>query len=168
MGPTYIRPLLLQCKVGVLMSSVYVRDEIADFITAELASETLVDLTGEFENLRDLLARHSINANTPWLGIQYIGNDEIPVDIRGTNTRGKYREIGALYLHVVAKTQVGVAQTLLTRAENIRNTFRGQRIGTILIESVAPPNFDAGATLQFEGGWTSASVIISYQRDLDL
>lgn len=150
------------------MSSVYVRQQIETFIGTALPTENLVDLTGEFEDLRSLLARHSINANTPWLGIQYIGNEEIPIDVRGTNTRGKYREIGAVYLHVVGKSQVGIAATLLTRAETIRSAFRGQRIGTVLIEAVSPPNFDAGATLQFEGGWTAASVILSYQRDLDL
>lgn len=151
------------------MSSQYVRDQILDFIEDNVPEEPIViDLTAEFDDLRDLLAKNGVSGNKPWLGIQFIGNEEIPITVSAHNTQGKYRETGAVYLHIVEKARLGVGAPLITRSETLRNAFRGQRIGSILIESVSPPQTDSGATLSFEGGYTSASVIIVYQRDLDL
>ena len=151
------------------MSSSYVRTELKNFITASIPSEDkVVDLTGEYDNLRKVLAKNSINHTDNWLGLQFIANDEEVVTLSAGNNAGKYREFGALYLHVVSPAQIGVADVILPRTEIIRNTFRGQRIGDILIQSVTPPNFESGATLQFEGGYQSASVIVTYERDLNL
>jgi len=151
------------------MSSKFVRDEIVNFLTLECPTESVIDLTAEFSEVEDMLNEHSLDHGDPWLGVQFLGSEEIPVDIGATNTRGKYREIGAIYLHIVAVAKLGVHNDILTRAEVIRSKFRGRRIGqTILIEGVAPANFGEGITLSFSGGYTAAVIQLDYQRDLDL
>lgn len=150
------------------MSSVYVRDEIKGFLDTNFPDETVVDLTADYQNINDLLKDNGIDKRTPWIGLQFVGDDETPITITSGNSTGKYRELGAVYIHIVSSTKPCVSDNILPRAENIRNAFRGQRINDVVIQSMTPPNFGTGATLNFEGGWTSASVILSYERDLDL
>jgi hypothetical protein len=149
------------------MSSAYVRTQIKDFLETN-SSEDVVDLTADFQEIKELLDDSGIQPDAPWLGVQFQGDDEIPVALAATNDQGKYRETGAIYIHVVSTARLGVGDALLTRGEVLRNLFRGRRIGDILIESVTPMNFDSGATLQFEGGYMSGSFLMAYQRDLDL
>lgn len=151
------------------MSSLYVRDEIAAFLAAEIPGEKYIDLTSEFYEVNDLLTEYGVNPGEDWVGLQFVGSEEVPVDILSTNTSGTYREVGVLYIHVVALAKLGVGRDILIRAETIRNKLRGQRIaGNILIEGVAPATFGEGATLSFEGGYTAALVAVTYQRDLVL
>lgn len=150
------------------MSSVYVRDEIETFIDDNLSSENLIDLTAEYDDIEKLLAEYGLDYQSKWLGIQYIGSDELPVSVVSNNTKGKYRETGALFLHVVEPARSAAKDDILTRGEAIRDMFRGQRINDIVIEGVTPLNFESSATLQFEGGFTSASVVVNYYYDRSL
>jgi hypothetical protein len=150
------------------MSSKYVRDQFDAFVTANLPTETLCDMTAQFGELSEFLASFSVGRNDPWLGVQYIGNEEEPITIPSTNGTGKFREAGIIYLHVVGVAALGAGNAILTRCEAIRSAIRGRRLGDVRIQNVSPPNFNAGATLQFEGGWTSASIIIDYEYDIDL
>lgn len=150
------------------MSSFYVRDQIKTFVAANFPSETALDLTSLYDELQDFLEENSVAPDSPWLGIQFIGYDEIPVTLVSGNTTGKYRETGGIYFHIVDVAKLGGAGSILTRGEALRDLMRGQRIGRILIESVSPLNFDSGATLRFEGGFMSASFIASYEYDNDL
>jgi hypothetical protein len=151
------------------MSSKFVRDGITAFIQAELSSENLVDLTADFDELQDVLTDNGLNVRDPWLGLQFVGSEEIPVDVGAINTRGKYREIGVIYLHVVDVAKLNVHNSIIARAEAVRNAFRGRRIAdTILVEGVSPVNFGGGATLSFTGGYTAGLIQIDYRRDLDL
>lgn len=150
------------------MSSEYVRTEFLNFLETELTTESVIDLTSEFAELEDFLVQRGLEFGDPWFGVQFLGSEEIPVDIGATNTRGKYRESGVIYLHIVDVAKLGVHNVILARAEAIRNKLRGQRIGTILIESVSPANFGEGITLSFSGGYTGAVIQVDYQRDLDL
>lgn len=143
------------------------RTEIKQFLAANSA-ETVVDLTSQFEDLRQLLAELSIQPDAPWLGVSFIGSDEVPVSLSATNDVGLYRETGAVQLHVVSEAKIGVGDSLLTRGETLRNLFRGRRIGDIVIESVTPLNTEAGATLEFEAGYMSGTCIVAYYRDLNL
>jgi hypothetical protein len=149
------------------MSSPYVRTTIKQFID-DNSSEDVVDLTSLFQEIKELLADNGIQPDAPWLGIQFIGDDEIPIALAATNVVGKYRETGAIYFHIVQTAQIGVGDGMLTRGELLRNLLRGRRIGDIIVDSVTPMNFDNGATLQFEGGYMSGSFLVSYRRDLDL
>lgn len=150
------------------MSSKYVRDKVEEYISSALSSENLVDLTADFNTLDKILLENGVEGDDPWLGIQYIGSDEIPVALSSANNTGKYRETGAIYIHVVERVRLNVHVPILARAEVIRDAFRGRRIEDIIIESVTPPNFSTGTTLNFDGGYTSASVILTYERDLNL
>lgn len=150
------------------MSSVYVRTQIENFIAVELPGEVLIDLTGESGNdIENVLKSKGVTYKDPWLGINYLADADLPVTIGTSNTSGKFRESGLIYLHVVAMATNGVKDVILPRAEAIRNVFRGMRIGDIIIESISPPNFEAGSTLSFESGWTAASLVVDYYRDLD-
>jgi hypothetical protein len=150
------------------MSSSYVRTQIKNFLTANAPTESIVDLSGQYEELQDLLTRLSISMDGPWVGVQFIGNEEVPITVNSTNTSGKYRETGAVYIHVIDIAKLGVSDSILTRAETLRSLFRGQKIGSIFIESVTPTNFESGAALTFEDGFMSGTFILGYLRDLDL
>lgn len=150
------------------MSSTYVRDTLKTFIAAEAPTESVIDLTSSFQEIQELIADNDVQPDAPWLGIEFQGDDEVPVGLAANNTQGKYRELGAVYFHVVEVARLGNGDRLLTRGENLRNLLRGRRIGNILIESVTPMNFQQGATLQFEGGYMSASFIIGYEYEFDL
>lgn len=149
------------------MSSVYVRSNIKQFLD-DNSAEDVIDMTAQFEDLRVLVAEAELGPDAPWLGLEFIGHDEVPVSLAATNDLGLYRETGAIYLHVVAEARIGVGDSLLTRGETLRNLFRGRRIGDIVIESVTPLNTEAGATLAFDDGYMSGTCIIAYYRDLNL
>jgi hypothetical protein len=150
------------------MSSKVVRQEIKQYLVDNFPTETFIDLDGAFQEVRDLVADAGITSNDPWIGLQFIGNEEIPITVGSTNTSGKYREIGAVYIHVIEIARLNVGSSILDRAELLRDNLRGQRINGIIIESVSPVNFGIGASLDFEGGYTSGSFIMTYERDLDL
>lgn len=150
------------------MASAYVRTQIKTFLTANAPTENQVDFTALYQEIKELIAGLSIGPEDPWLGLQFIGDEEIPVSTPAGNSTGRYRETGAIYFHVVSVAKLGVGDALLTRGETLRNLLRGRRIGEIIVDSVSPMNFDSGATLQFEGGYMSGSFIISYRRDFSL
>ncbi len=149
------------------MSSEYVRTTVKTFL-GDNSNETVVDLTSLFQEIKELISDLEIQPDAAWLGLEFIGGDEIPVGLAATNDQGKYRETGAIHLHVVEPARLGVGDIMISRGEVLRNLFRGRRIGDIIIESVTPMNFNSGATLQFEGGYMSGSFLMSYQRDIDL
>lgn len=150
------------------MSSVAVRTAIKNFITSGAPSEILIDLSAGWQDFKKFLADAGVQPDAAWLGIEFQGDDEIPVALAATNDQGKYREFGVIHLHVASIAKIGAGDAILTRAEALRDLFRGARIGSILIESVQPANFGLGATLDFEGGYMSASFLVAYQKDLDL
>ena len=150
------------------MSSTYVRTQIKNFLTTIAPTETFIDLTARFEDIEDLITDAGLDRMDPWIGLQFVGNEEIPITIGADNTKGKYRELGAVFIHIVDVAKLGVGDTILGRAETLRGLLRGRRVGTLFIESVSPPNFEPGATLQFEAGYMSASFIATYTNDVDL
>lgn len=150
------------------MSSLYVRDQIENYLKSTFPEETILDLSGEFETLQNFLARNNVKGNGTWVGLQFVGNDEEPITIAADGVQGKYREVGACYIHVVSRSKIGVVKEILPRTEAIKNALRSRRIGEVLILSVTPANFDQGATIDFEGGWTSGTIIVAYQNDVNL
>jgi len=150
------------------MSSSYVRSQITTFIGTNLASENLIDLTGEYKDIDDVIADASLTYKDPWLGMQFVGSEDVPINVGANNSAGCYREVGVVLLHVVSQAKGSASTDIIARAETIRDAFRGQRINDIVVEEVTPPNFERGATLDFESGYIAATVMISYQRDLNL
>lgn len=148
------------------MSSAYVRDTIKDFLD-DNSLEDIVDLSSQYAELSDVLSEAGVGSRDPWVGIDFIGDDEVPITVGSSNVHGKFREVGAIYIHVVDVAKLGVSDNILTRAETLRSLFRGQKIGRIFIESVTPVNFGLGASLRFEDGWVSGSFILGYQSDTD-
>jgi hypothetical protein len=150
------------------MSSLFVRDEILQFLI-DNTSENVIDLTAEFQEVHDMDVANGITVNDPWMGVQFVPSEEIPVDVTANNNKGKYREIGVILLHVVAVSSIGVHNAILARAEAVRDALRGRRVAdTIIINQVSPPAFGEAVTLNFEGGYTACAVTVFYQRDLDL
>jgi hypothetical protein len=139
-----------------------------DFLEDELTGESVIDLTADYEALEDFLTSNSLTFGDDWVGVQFLGSEEIPVDVGATNTRGKYRETGTIFLHVVDVASLGVHTLILTRGETIRDKLRGRRIGNVVIEGVSPVNFGEGITLSFTGGYTAGVIQVDYHRDLDL
>ena len=150
------------------MSSAYVRTEIKNFLTTNFPTENQIDLSGRYESYSHILTSNSLTPNDNWLGLQFLSANEVPASIASGNTKGLYRETGIIYLHVVEPIQKTAPDLILARAENLRDSFRGQRINDIIIEEVSPANFETGATLQFDSGFTAASIILEYYRDLSL
>ncbi len=149
------------------MSSVYVRTQVIAFLEAN-SNETVVDLTSVFGAIHETTADAGVQPDAPWLGLEFIGGEELPVALAATNDQGKYREFGAIVLHVVDIARLGGGNALLTRGETLQNLFRGRRINSILVTEMTGLNTGPGATLEFEGGYMSGSFQISYQRDNDL
>lgn len=147
------------------MSSSAVRTLTKNFLAAEIPTETVVDLTGEYQEIKKMLSEHGLQPSAPWLGLEFIADTEEPVSLSADNTKGLYREYGLIQLHVCAVARIGVGASLLSRAEVLRNLFRGRRIGGIVVETVSPLNTGPGATLEFEGGYVSGTISIGFHYD---
>ena len=143
------------------MSSVVTRTEIKDYFAANSA-EKLIDISGEFRDLVNLLADESVTDSDNWVAVQFVGNSEEMISV----PVGCYREFGTISFHVVAPLSIGAIDGILTRCETIRSLYRGKRINDIIIESVGPPNTEIGTTIDFENNFTSASFFIDYYRDI--
>ena len=153
------------------MSSSYVRESFKTFVQENNGGEVLIDLTAEYRELKDLLAAYSLGFDSVWMAVDFLPNDEDPITVGSSNTVGKYRETGVIILHIVGVAKLGASANILPRAELVKNALRGKRLGDgerLFIESVTPPNFKDGATLQFDGGFTAASMYVSYHCDTDL
>jgi hypothetical protein len=150
------------------VSSLAVRTAIKTFISSTLPGEHLIDLTSQTEELRDLIQREGLADDAPWLGIEFFGDDEVPVTVPATNGKGKFRETGTIQIHVVAAARLGAGDGLLTRGEALRDLLRGQRIGDVLIETVTPMNFNPGSTLDMGAGYMSGTTTAAYEFDRDI
>jgi hypothetical protein len=151
------------------MSSQYVKDQIINFFSSDVTSEAnVLDVTAQFDYLNDYLESNGVTSKDRWLGLQFVGSDEQPITVPATNTSGKYREFGSVFVHVVEVASSNAVVQLMTRAENIRNKFRGLNLNGVRIESVTPPNFEFGATLNFDGGYTACAIVINYEYDINL
>ena len=146
------------------MSSLAVRTLVRSFLEDE-SNESVVDLTGHFEDLRTLLSESDVQPDSPWLGLEFIADPEEPVSLSADNQKGLYREFGIIQLHVCAVARIGVGANLETRGEALQNLFRGRRIGGIVVDSVTPLNTGPGATLEFEAGYVSGTVSVAYHYD---
>jgi len=143
------------------MSGVLTRTEIKSYFASNSA-EKLVDISGEFRELRNLLEDESITIDDSWVAIQFVGNSEEMVSV----PKGCYREFGTISFHVVAPIAIGAIDGILIRCETIRSLYRGKRINDIIIESVTPPNTEIGTTIDFENNFMSASFFVDYYRDI--
>lgn len=150
------------------MSSTYTRTQIKNFLAANAPTESVIDLTGVFQEIKELLADNDIQPDAPWLGLEFIGNEELPISLAATNDQGLYRETGSVSFHVVAIAQIGVGDQVLARGDVLRNLFRGARIGQVLVTGMTLVNFGHGATLDFEGGYIAGTFQVTYERDLNL
>jgi hypothetical protein len=152
------------------VSSNFVRTEFKNFITAALTPpDTLIDLSGQYSELDNLLSDQGVSLGGIWTGIEFFPGDEIPISIGSNNTQGKYRENGTVYIHVVGIASLGAgSQTILDRAEVLRNALRGQRLGSIFVESVSPPSFNDSDSFGFGQGYVAVSFLVGFQNDLDL
>lgn len=154
------------------MSSGYVRSMVKSYFATSFPTDVLVDFTALEATLEDILSQYTIEETDSWYGIQFIGSSKEPIAIASSVNKGWYRERGSLFFHIVVPPGVvsgtSAADKLVANADALDAKFSGARIGDIIIESVTPLNTEAGATLDFEGGFTSGSMIISYYRDLNL
>lgn len=147
------------------MSSLAVRTGVLQFLE-DNSAESVVDLTAQWQDLKPMLAENDIQPSAPWLGVEFVGDEEDPVSLSADNEKGLYREYGLVQLHVVAIGKIGAGADMINRAEALRNLFRGRRIGDIVVLSVSPLNTGPGATLEFEGGYVSGTVTVTYHFDL--
>ena len=143
------------------MSSVTTRSEIKDFFTAN-SVEKLIDISGEFRTLQQLMNAEGIVREDNWIAIQFVGSSEEMI----STPKGYYREFGTISFHVVGPIKIGAIDDILPRCETIRSLYRGQRINDIIIESVSPPNTEIGTTIDFENTFMSASFFVDYYRDI--
>jgi len=154
------------------MSSSFVRSTIKSYFATKLPGEKLVDFTAEERALQEILDGLSITPKDDWYGIEFIGDDELPISVPATNTQGCYRETGALFLHIVTFAGIRLgsipSDRIITNGEILQAIFRGANISGIIIESVTPISTESGATLEFEHGWQSGSFLASFYRDFNL
>jgi hypothetical protein len=146
------------------VSSLNVRQAVRNFLQSN-SNEIVVELTGQYGDLRTLLAESHVQPDSPWLGLEFIGDSEEPVSLSADNEKGLYREFGLIQLHVCAVARIGIGANLESRGEVLRNLFRGRRINGIVVDSVSPINTGPGATLEFEAGYISGTVSVGYHYD---
>ena len=146
------------------MSSSAVRTAVRNFLSAE-SLESVVDMTGHFEDLRELLEASGVTYDEPWLGLDFTSDGEEPVCLTADNEKGLYREYGIIQLHVCAVAKLGVGASIETRGETLLNLFRGRNIDGVIVERVTPLNTGPGATLEFEAGYVSGTVTVQYHFD---
>ena len=72
------------------MSSKYVRDTFKAWLIAEFPTENVLDLTGEFTSIQNLLNENGLGPKDPFLGVQFLPEVE---STRAVN--GCFREEGA-------------------------------------------------------------------------
>lgn len=149
------------------MSSSYVRTTIKSFLAAQAPTEKFLDMTAIYSTLEDALAEATIDHDEAWVGLDFLPGDELPITIGSNNDHGKYRETGAVHIHVVDIAKLGVSGSILSRAETLRDLLRGQKIDRIEILSVTPTAFGPGAALQFEDGFMAGSFFVEYRSDTD-
>jgi len=150
------------------MSSTYIRSQFKTFLSTDLATENVIDMTGQYHKLNKVIGDVGLTRQDPWLGLQFIGSNEEYVSVSLGPNKGCYREHGSVFFHVVDRVSNTVVDDILLRTEVLRDLFRGRRINDIVVESVTPPNFESGATLQLDAGYQSASIIVNFYRDLNL
>ncbi len=150
------------------MSSIYVRDQFKTFIAANIGSEKLLDISGEFREIKELLSDNLIAPGEVWNAIEFTPESERPITIGSSNTSGKYREKGLATVHVVGIAKIGGAASTLARAEALIDKLRGKKLGTIFVDSVSPPDFNISASLNFSQGYTAVGIYIEYTNDIDL
>jgi hypothetical protein len=129
------------------------------------SAENLIDMSDIFGELNQVLTAAGLQPGVPWVGIEFVANEDKPVSLAADNTQGLYREMGSIILHIAEEAKIGVGASLLSRAEVLRKLFRGVRIGNIVVEGVTPPNFGRGATLEFDGGYMACTITIAYHAD---
>jgi len=78
------------------LSSSYVRTQFKTFL-GNNSAENIIDLTGKYLTLDEVISDEGLARNDPWLGIQFVGSSEDPTTIVSNNTTGKYREIGTVF-----------------------------------------------------------------------
>lgn len=147
------------------MSSSAVRTAMLTFLGTISGGIAIVDMTGKGDELDDILAGSSVDYDDAWIGVEFFAAGEAPAVVRADNDQGKYREEGNIFLHLVYPITSSAASNIVALGETINNEFRGETISGIQILRQTTANFEDAATLQFEGGFTSASIIISYRRD---
>lgn len=150
------------------MSGKAVRTKILDFLSNNSAETYIIDLTAEFDVLEDILSRYSVGRTDGWLGVTFLGDEETPRSINATNNTGCYREIGAVFLHIVERGSLSARSAIIDRADALQSLFRGRNIDGVKILTMTPPVFESGATLDFENGYISATINLGYEYDTNL
>lgn len=147
------------------MSSVYVRNQVKQYLAASAPTEKVIDISGAFDYLEDYLKENGITTHdTPWLGLEFIGDDEVPITI---GSKG-FRETGAIVFNITEVASLGKADIILSRGEALRDLFRAKRLGFLVIDSVTPVNFGSSSLLDFIDGYMSGSFLASYYMDKNL
>lgn len=151
------------------MSSSFVRTQILNYFASDITTETnVLDVTAKFDFLLDFLNDNGVTAKDRWLGLQFVGAEEQPISVPANNSQGRYREFGSIFVHIVEVARSNSDVQLITRSENIRQKLRGLNLNGVRIESVSPPNFEFGATLNFDGGYTACAIIVNYEYDINI
>lgn len=142
------------------MSNAAVRTIITDFLDDE-SNESVVDLTGQFDELRAMLTEAGVQVDAPWLGLEFTSAGEEPVSLTANNTQGLYREIGQIRLHVCAIAQIGAGADIVSRGNTLLSLFRGFNVEGLTVDGMRF-NTGPGATLEFEAGYVAGIVELDY------
>jgi hypothetical protein len=137
------------------MASSLVRTEIKNYLTANWTATAIFDLS-------DYLRATDFPVDAPWLGIQFLSSKEETIHISGS--LNGYRERGVIFFHLVIPNGFATS-TALTFCEDLRNLFRGKRIGEIAIIRADPPTDTKGTALLIKGPWYGMAVPVAFQWD---
>ncbi len=145
--------------------SQYARTQIISHLEAN-SDEDFIDLTAAHQELKELLADNNLQPDAPFVGLEFLGGDIIPVSLAATDKTGLYREIGSLEIHICQQAAMGAGQKILTRGEALQKLFFGRRLGDVVIDEVRQISTAEGSTLNFDGGYVSGTFQVGFYRDI--
>ena len=145
--------------LGRFMSSESVRTAINAAVTAAAAPWPTFDLS-DYESAAEVMP----DIDSQAVLIQYVIADDTMMNIASSGNQG-WEENGSVTLHLLTPTGFDSAP-IITKGDQIRLALRGQRLGSTVIESVAPFVDFGGGSTGIEGAWKTFSCsLLYYNRD---
>lgn len=135
------------------MSSGYVRNQLEDYL-AENWSDTLFYVVDDHEDISTIPA----NNTDAWVGVEYVSASE-RVNCLPANM---WDERGTVFLHII--TPNGWASShAITYGDKLQRLLRGNRIGSLVIESVSPVISQSPPAIEKTSEWNGFVLVLSYQ-----
>lgn len=136
------------------MSSPAIRQAILAEVNRLVAPLPVFNLS-DYVSVSDL----PVNTTDECLLVDFASAGDRMVTIGGDGNQG-WEENGSVALHWLSPTGFD-SNPILAKADVLRLSLRGRRLGRIVIESIEP-FMDSGSPVDIDGGWKGYSSLLYY------